>query len=308
MLRTESTGALSRGRRFLRRIDVVELATHHHRDETVAVEVRRPMGADDPAVLDDSHPVGNAEHFLQPMGDVDDADALVAKLRNPLEQEIRLPPGNDGGRFVENEQPGAADQSLGDLDHLPVGNAQSPDGRGRIEFVAEARENFCRLLAHRPAIDRPQRSAWRGAEIDILGDAQLRKQHKFLVDDVDAGFLGLPWRGPAPLCAVVMDGSGIRRMGAGDHLDQRRLPGAVLADQRVDFAGVCLEIDRIQRLYAGKCLRDAAQDGSWPSLRTPARESGPPERSRRSGFGRSTGHAGGNGPFGAQTASADSSP
>ena len=48
-------------------------------------------------------------------------------------------------------------------------------------------------------------------------------------------------------------------MGAGDHLDQRRLARAVFADQGVDFAGPQVERDPLQGLHAGKRLADPGQ-------------------------------------------------
>src|SRR6187549_1110955 len=46
-------------------------------------------------------------------------------------------------------------------------------------------------------------------------------------------------------------------MHAGQHLDQRRLAGAVLPHERVHFAGAQREIHARQRLHAGECAGDA---------------------------------------------------
>ena len=60
------------------------------------------------------------------------------------------------------------------------------------------------------------------------------------------------------------DGAAIGRFGAGHDLDQRRLAGAVLANQRVDFARANIERDAIERAGAGERLGDGLsreQDG-----------------------------------------------
>ena len=44
-----------------------------------------------------------------------------------------------------------------------------------------------------------------------------------------------------------------------EHLDQRRLPRAVLAQERVDLAGPQVEIDPVQRHHAAVPLRHAAE-------------------------------------------------
>ena len=50
--------------------------------------------------------------------------------------------------------------------------------------------------------------------------------------------------------AGELDGAAIRRLGAGEDLEQRRLAGAVLAEQRVDLSGSDLEVDVLERLDA----------------------------------------------------------
>ena len=51
----------------------------------------------------------------------------------------------------------------------------------------------------------------------------------------------------------------VGRMDAGDHLDQRRLAGAVVADEGDDLAGTNLEVDVLQRLDRAEALADALQ-------------------------------------------------
>ena len=51
--------------------------------------------------------------------------------------------------------------------------------------------------------------------------------------------------------------AGIGAVDAGEHLDQRRLAGAVLAEQRMHLAGAHVEIDRIERQRAGEALGEA---------------------------------------------------
>ena len=63
-------------------------------------------------------------------------------------------------------------------------------------------------------------------------------------------------RGEDPLLARDLDAAGIRPLGTGQDLEQRRLAGAVLAEQAVDLAGVEIERDVVQRLHAGVELGD----------------------------------------------------
>ncbi len=45
-------------------------------------------------------------------------------------------------------------------------------------------------------------------------------------------------------------------MGTAEHLDQRALAGAVFADQGMHLAGAHVEIDAVERQYAGILLGD----------------------------------------------------
>ena len=56
---------------------------------------------------------------------------------------------------------------------------------------------------------------------------------------------------------VEPDFAGVRRIDAGQDLDQRRLAGAVLAEQRMDLAAAQIEIDRVERERSGEMLGQA---------------------------------------------------
>ena len=47
-------------------------------------------------------------------------------------------------------------------------------------------------------------------------------------------------------------------MHAGQHVHQRRLAGAVLAEQHMHLAGLQVEIDAAQRVHAAETLGDAS--------------------------------------------------
>ncbi len=53
------------------------------------------------------------------------------------------------------------------------------------------------------------------------------------------------------------DLAGVGLVGAGQHLDQGGLAGAVLAEQAVHLAGRDVEVDAVQRADAGELLDDA---------------------------------------------------
>jgi hypothetical protein len=85
------------------------------------------------------------------------------------------------------------------------------------------------------------------------------KEQRLLIDGGDAVALRFRRAGHRDRRPGKQDLAMIRLIDAGHDLDQRRLAGAVLAEQRVDLAGMERERDVIQRLRGAEPLGDAAQ-------------------------------------------------
>ena len=109
----------------------------------------------------------------------------------------------------------------------------------------------------RGPVDEPER-AWAPRRGRFLRDGQFLDQREFLIDDREPRALRVgdraKMRGRAAdfelaLVAAV-------RMHAAEQLDQRRFARAVLAAERVDFAGTQIERNVAQRDDAGEALRD----------------------------------------------------
>ena len=242
-----------------RRENVLEFAADHHRDERVAIQIGDRPNADQLAVLEHRHAVGDREDLLQPVGDVDDADAVRAQTPGSVEQQLRLAARNHRSRLVEHQKLRIAHQRLCDLDHLLIRDAQLLHQRAGVEMMAEPVERFAGASVHRGVVDQSEPRLRRVAEEDVLRDRQLGEKNEFLVDHMDAGVFRLLGRRPAARDAVEDDLAAIRRVGAGDGLDQCRLAGAVFAEQRVDFAGFRLEIHSVEGFDPRKRLGDAVK-------------------------------------------------
>ena len=94
---------------------------------------------------------------------------------------------------------------------------------------------------------------------DVLGDRQVRKERRLLVNRGDSQLARTHRIKVADRPALDLDSSLVGQVGAGDHLDQRRFARAVFADQGVNFAGPQVERDPLQGLHAGKRLADSGQ-------------------------------------------------
>ena len=84
------------------------------------------------------------------------------------------------------------------------------------------------------------------AEEEVLGDRQQRDERELLVDDDDAGALGVADVVELHLLALEEDlaAVGAVRVDPGEHLHQGRLPGAVLAADAVDLAALARRSSR----------------------------------------------------------------
>ena len=90
------------------------------------------------------------------------------------------------------------------------------------------------------------------AQKDVLRHGHVGHLHQLLVDDGDAVFPGGVDVVDRHLLAFDEDLALLGDVDAAQHLDQRGLARAVLAQQRVDLAGQQLEVHALKRLDAGK--------------------------------------------------------
>jgi hypothetical protein len=132
-----------------------------------------------------------------------------------------------------------------------------------------ALENLARLGVEPVLVEEePQPAARLAADENVLRHGQMIHQLQFLMNDADAGGLRFARARERDRLAINEDFAGILRIDAGEDLHQRRFAGAVLAHQRMDFAGDQLEPDVVQRPDAGKALGqvpngDQSGHGAW---------------------------------------------
>ena len=87
---------------------------------------------------------------------------------------------------------------------------------------------------------------------DVLLDRPVGEEHQFLMDDGDAGPPRLDHLAERHGAAVDGKLAGVGDHRPRQHADQRRLAGAVGADEAVDLTGANVEGDVIQRADAAE--------------------------------------------------------
>ena len=95
---------------------------------------------------------------------------------------------------------------------------------------------------------------------DVLGHRQVRAERQLLVDQGDAGVARGQRRHRGVGRAVDLHRAAVGRQGAGDHVEQRALAGAVLADQRVHLAGREVHVDAVERHRRAEALAKSRED------------------------------------------------
>ena len=254
-------------------------APDHHLRQFAAAGAgdRRPAG--DATVAQHDDLVADLEHLGQLVGDEHDPLPLAPQPTQDRQQVGDLARREIGGRLVEDQQFGFAQDRLEDLDALATAERKVGDAGIGIEVEAEAPARLADALGHRRC---PQHAArLRPAEHDILDDAHRVDQHEVLVDHGDAGGHRLAGIVPGQLATAEDDGAGIRRQHAEQHLHQGALARAVLAEQAEDLARLDVEVDAVVGAQGAEATDDAAhfeesghprlRDGRRPMARSPDR-------------------------------------
>ena len=97
------------------------------------------------------------------------------------------------------------------------------------------------------------------AHEEIGHHVDIGAQREVLIDGLDPRRLGLRRRGEVALGAVEHDAARGRLQAAGDDLDQRRLAGAVVAEQGHHLAAADVEADAAQRFDGAEILDDVVE-------------------------------------------------
>ena len=222
-----------------------DLAAGHQFDQFGFRDVAGRHRLDLVSVAQHRDAVGDLLDLADAMRHVDDADAGRFQLGDQIEQLCRLGVGERGGRLVEDQQAHLGEERLGDLDHLLMGARQLRDLVIGPQIEIELADDGAGARAHRRPIEKAAGGQFTTEE-QILLDRQLRHQAEFLEHRTDTDDARAVRREMDDLSALILERAGIGRIGAGDDVDQRRLAGAVFAEQHVDLAAPEVEVDAIQ--------------------------------------------------------------
>ena len=230
-----------------------EFAAEHHANQLDPRQFgSRPL-ADQPAVAQNRDAVADLIDLIEKMRDEDDADAAQRELAHHLEEDLDLVAIEARSRLIEDQHARRLVDSAGDRSDVLHRDRIISERLGDIDMQVELRKQCGGAAAHLGLAHQtePRRLP---AEIEVLRHGQVLEQIDLLIDGrnprIDRG-LG---RARRDLGAAEPDNAGIARKHAGHRLDQGGFPRAVLAEQRVNFAGPQGEIHLLQGAQRAKAF------------------------------------------------------
>ena len=203
--------------------------------------------------------VGDLEHLVQLVRDEDDGHPLCDEALEDLEQLHRLLRRQHRGRLVEDQDVGAAIERLEDLDALLLAHGDVADARVRVDVEAELLGELADAAFGGGGVEKYAVPPRLRGEHDVLGDGHHRDEHEVLVHHPDPGGNRAVRRADVGRLAVQQDLALVGPVEPVEDVHQRRLAGAVLAEQCMHLAGAEIEVDVVVREHTRKALGDPAQ-------------------------------------------------
>ena len=220
-------------------------------------------GLDHLAAPEDGDPVRDLQHLVQLVADEDDRDALALQVAEDLEEVRRLLRRQDRGRLVEDEDLRVAVERLHDLDPLLLPDGDAVDRGARVDGELEGLRQVANAPLGSGLVEEDAFAPRLDAEHDVLGHGHDRNEHEVLMDHADPGFDRVLGGRELGALALEQDLARVGLVQAVEDVHQRRLAGAVLAEQRVHFAARQLEVDVVVGDDARELLHDPAQLENW---------------------------------------------
>ena len=240
------------------RIVVAHVPVRHQTDQLRHGNVHDIPRGHVASVAEDGHALPDAKHLLHPVRDVHHGHAACGQASDRVEQLPDLALAQGGRRLVHDEDARLVGQRPCDLDHLLLREPEAAHAGIGIQRYTQIGE-YSRCLTPHPRPVEHAGPPGRGlAQEDVLRHGEVWNETELLIDRADAE-LSRPVRiAEIGRTAVEEDLASVPAHGTAEDLHQRGLAGAVLAEERMHFAGAHLQGGVGQRLNAGILLADAA--------------------------------------------------
>ena len=245
-------GLCVRGRQRL------ELATQDELYEAIVIDLGPPDRGDHRTVAEHRDRVGDLHDLLEPVSHEHDGNTLLCIASQRLEQHGHLRGGQAGRRLVQHQDAGLVTlhvQCPGDGHHGLRRWTEGSQVVIRVRVDAVPIQDLSGLATQAPPRDGMGQPA---VEEQVLGHREVLERRGLLVNKAQTGGTSRGGRGVGRVDGLVTDLElpSVGRQDAGEDLDQRRLAGAVAAQQRMDLSANYLEGDPSKRPRGTERLDD----------------------------------------------------
>ena len=130
-----------------------------HRHQSVGRRRRHAGRADLAAIAQHRHPVGKAEHLIEPMRHINDAETAFAQTVQRIEKSPHIRLGQGCGRLVENQNFALRRQRARDRHDRFLGGGQRQRLAGRVDIAGHRIQRMPRGLIGGAPVDQPATGA-----------------------------------------------------------------------------------------------------------------------------------------------------
>jgi hypothetical protein len=139
---------------------------------------------------------------------------------------------------------------------LPFGEGEDIDRSGGVNVHVEPGQEFSGLPVHLTVVNIPSKTQRFPTDEDILSHREMGHEVQFLVDDADAGSLGLLSIVENNRFPLVIQGALIGTINPAENLHQRGFPRTVFPHEGMNFAPPQLKVYPIKRQNPGEPFGD----------------------------------------------------
>ena len=204
------------------------------------------------AVAQHRNAVGDAGEFLEPVGNVDDADAVRAQFADHAHEMPDLLLRERGRGLVHDEDARIRAERARDFHELLLGHRESAGFGVGVNARADPLQQCARALPSLVPAHALPCAALLQPERDIFRHGQLGEKRRLLVDRRDAAHACRDGIVVKHALARDLKDARVRPMRAGDDFDECGFPRAILADQRMHFPRVQVERNALERAHSGE--------------------------------------------------------
>ena len=214
--------------------------------------------ADHGAAIENDQAVGDLVDVGEIVFDVDARAPRRLDAPDEVDDLAHLGHAERGGRFVEDDQIGVEMHGAADRNALALAARQIADGRIHRDAVAakadDVHQDLVGQLLLALDVDEAETVGDLPADEEVSPQRLLLGERLVLIDRLDRQVMRHADRVVGEIDRLVADenAAGGWRRHAGHHLDERRLAGAVIADQADDFIPSDRQVDISQRMNRAK--------------------------------------------------------